>query len=121
MEFYPKAVYDAVNLVHDEYGWTGPIYITETGTVDADGADPFDDQERIRYVRGFLEWTARAIDEGADVRGYYLWSLLDNYEWSAGFSKRFGIVHIDPDTLERKPKASFEWYRDVIAHRRLDV
>ncbi|GAB3008635.1 GH1 family beta-glucosidase [Streptomyces pseudoechinosporeus] len=121
MEFYPKAVYDAINLVHDEYGWTGPVYITENGTVDAEGADPFDDQERIRYARGFLEWTARAIDEGADVRGYYLWSLLDNYEWSAGFSKRFGIVHVDPDTLERKPKASFEWYRDVIARRELDV
>ncbi|MGI5423844.1 GH1 family beta-glucosidase [Streptomyces sp. CA-179760] len=121
MEFYPKAVYDAINLVQDDYGWTGPVYITENGTVDADGADPFDDQERIRYVRGFLQWIARAIDEGADIRGYYLWSLLDNYEWSAGFSKRFGIVHVDSDTLDRKPKASFEWYRDVISRRELDV
>jgi beta-glucosidase len=120
-EFYPKAVYDAIRLVDNEYGWRKPVYITENGMTDADGADPLDDTERIRYVRGFLEWIARARDEGADVRGYYLWSLLDNYEWTAGFSKRFGIVHVDPDTLKRTPKASFGWYRDVIARRALDM
>ncbi len=117
LEFYPKAAYDAIRLVRDEYGWQGPVYITENGTADADDADPIDDQERIRYVRGFLEWIERAVREGANVRGYYLWSLLDNYEWNAGFSKRYGIVHVDPDTLERTPKASFAWYRDVISRR----
>ncbi|RSM43172.1 beta-glucosidase [Amycolatopsis balhimycina DSM 5908] len=117
LEYYPKAAYDAIRLVRDDYGWQGPMYITENGTPDADGADPIEDHERIRYVRGFLEWIERAVEEGADVRGYYLWSLLDNYEWNAGFSKRYGIVHVDPDTLERTPKASFDWYRDVIARR----
>jgi beta-glucosidase len=114
LEFYPKAAYDAIRLVRDDYGWQGPVYITENGTADA---DPIDDQERIRYVRGFLEWIERAVREGANVHGYYLWSLLDNYEWNAGFSKRYGIVHADPDTLERTPKASFAWYRDVISRR----
>ncbi|MFF4028806.1 GH1 family beta-glucosidase [Streptomyces sviceus] len=117
LEFYPKAAYDAIRLMQDEYGWQGPVYITENGTADGDDADPIDDQERIRYVRGFLEWIERALAEGADVRGYYLWSLLDNYEWNAGFSKRYGIVHVDPDTLKRTPKASFGWYREVIARR----
>jgi len=76
-----------------------------------------DDDERIRYVSGFLEWIARARDEGADVRGYYLWSLMDNFEWAAGYSQRFGMVHVDWDTLERTPKRSAEWYRDVIRSR----
>lgn len=119
-EFYPKAAYDAIRLVSDEYGWDGPVYITENGTPDPDDGDPLDDQERIRYVRGFLTWIARAIEEGANVRGYYLWSLLDNYEWAAGFSKRYGIVHVDRSTLERTPKASFRWYRDVITRRAMD-
>ncbi|MFG2941215.1 GH1 family beta-glucosidase [Streptomyces sp. NPDC048282] len=121
LEFYPKSAYDAIHMVRDEYGWHRPVYITENGMADADSADPFDDQERIHYVRGFLEWIARAVEEGADVRGYYLWSLMDNYEWAAGFSKRYGIVHIDPDTLKRTPKASFGWYRDVISRRALDI
>ena len=57
--------------------------------------DPLDDHERITYVSGFLEWIARAIADGADVRGYYLWSLLDNYEWAAGYTQKFGIIHLD--------------------------
>lgn len=117
-EFYPRAVYEALQMVRDDYGWDGPIYITENGLPDgpADpGADPLHDQERIRYVGGFLEWIDRAVAEGSDVRGYYLWSLMDNYEWGMGFSKKYGIVQVDPDTLERTPKDSAHWYRDVIA------
>lgn len=118
MEFYPKSVYDAINMARHEYGFDRPIYITENGKADPHDMDaPLDDTERISYVAGFLEWIAKAIDEGADVRGYYLWSLLDNYEWAAGYSQRFGIVHVDTETFERTPKASARWYRDVIAHR----
>ena len=124
MEFYPKSVYDAIFMAKNEYGFERPIYITENGVADAhtelvDGV--IDDEERVRYVAGFLEWIAKAIDDGADVRGYYLWSLMDNFEWAAGFSQRFGLVHVDTDTLERTPKASAHWYRDVIARRSLDV
>lgn len=117
-EFYPRAVYEALQMVRDDYGWNGPIYITENGLPDGPaepGADPLHDQERIRYVGGFLEWIDRAVAEGSDVRGYYLWSLMDNYEWGTGFSKKYGIAHVDPDTLVRTPKDSAHWYRDVIA------
>lgn len=117
-EFYPRAVYEALQMVRDDYGWNGPIYITENGLPDGPaepGADPLHDQERIRYVGGFLEWIDRAVAEGSDVRGYYLWSLMDNYEWGMGFSKKYGIVQVDPDTLVRTPKDSAHWYRDIIA------
>lgn len=122
MEFYPQSVYDALRLVVDEYGSDLPIFITENGmadTLEDNGSDPLDDLERIEYIHGFLSWIARAIEEGIDVRGYYVWSLLDNYEWAAGLSKRFGIVHVDWDTLERTPKRSADWYRDLIRSRSL--
>lgn len=123
MEFYPKAVYDAIRIAVDEYGVAVPIYITENGmadTLDPAVDDVTADAERISYVSGFLEWIARAIDEGIDVRGYYLWSLLDNFEWAAGYSQRFGIVHVDRQTLARTPKRSALWYRDVIRSRALE-
>ena len=86
----------------------------------APGAPPLlRDEERIRYVSGFLEWIGRAIEEGIDLRGYYVWSLLDNYEWAAGYSQRFGLVHVDPATFDRTPKLSAAWYRDVIRRRAL--
>lgn len=116
MEYYPKSVYDAVRMVKDQYGYSGPIFITENGAADGPNVtDPLDDQERISYVSGFLEWIARAIGEGADVRGYYLWSLLDNYEWAAAYTQKFGIVHVNLETMQRTPKASARWYRDFIA------
>jgi beta-glucosidase len=61
---------------------------------------------------------ACAIEHGVPVRGYFLWSLLDNFEWSFGYSRRFGIVYVDYETLERVPKASYRWYRDYIAAQR---
>jgi beta-glucosidase len=120
MEYYPKAVYDAIFMAKNQYGFEGPIFITENGAADGPNVvDPLNDQERITYVAGFLEWIAKAIEDGADVRGYYLWSLMDNFEWSAGYSQKFGIVHLDTETMQRTPKASARWYRDVIARRGL--
>ncbi|GAB3398881.1 GH1 family beta-glucosidase [Schumannella luteola] len=120
LEFYPRSVYDALEMVREDYGWTGPVFITENGMADGPRADrdPLDDTERIDYVSGFLSWIARAIADGHDVRGYYLWSLMDNYEWSAGFSARYGIAAVDPVTLDRIPKKSAHWYRDLIAAHR---
>ena len=117
LEFYPRAVYEALHMVCDDYRWTGPVYITENGCSDGPSAaaDPPEDDERIAYVRGFLEWIATAIAEGFDVRGYYLWSLMDNFDWSAGFSSKYGIAQLDPVTLDRVPKKSARWYADVIA------
>jgi beta-glucosidase len=73
------------------------------------------DANRTDYLRGHIAAVRDAIDAGVDVRGYYAWSLLDNYEWSYGYSKRFGIVHVDYDTQVRTIKDSGYWYRDLIA------
>ena len=72
------------------------------------------DDDRIKYVSGFLHWLEKAVDEGYDVRGYYLWSLMDNFEWTAGYNFRFGIFETDFDTLQTRPKKSALWYRDFI-------
>jgi len=71
-----------------------------------------------RARRGFLDWIARAIADGADIRGYYLWSLLDNYEWAAAYTQKFGIIHVDPESMERTPKASAKWYGEFISQSR---
>lgn len=120
LEFYPRAVYEALEMVRNDYGWTGPMYITENGTYDPIPAtgDPLDDEQRITYVRGFLEWISQAINDGFDVRGYYLWTLMDNYEWSAGYSYKFGLYRLDPKTFDRIPKKSARWYSDLIAAHR---
>src|SRR6185503_5216947 len=73
-----------------------------------------DDPWRIEYLRDHLRAARRAMARGVDLRGYFAWSLMDNLEWSSGFSKRFGLVHVDFDSLERTPKASAAWYSDVI-------
>ena len=73
---------------------------------------------RISYLEGHLAALASAIADGVPVRGYFLWSLLDNFEWAFGYSRRFGIVYVDFDTLERVPKDSFAWYRDFIGAQR---
>jgi len=94
-----------------------PMLVTENGAAFEDAVGPdgvVDDPERISYLHGHLAAVARAVEAGADVRGYYLWSLMDNFEWSYGYSKRFGAVHIDYRTLARTPKASARWYAEVI-------
>ncbi|MEW2130231.1 GH1 family beta-glucosidase [Streptomyces sp. NPDC005435] len=93
-----------------------PLYITENGAAyddkpDADGR--VHDPERVAYLHGHLSAVRRALADGADVRGYYLWSLLDNFEWSYGYEKRFGAVYVDYATLERTPKSSARWYAEV--------
>ena len=83
----------------------------------ADGPGPdgrVTDDRRIDYLRAHLGAVHAAIEKGADIRGYYHWSLLDNFEWALGYAKRFGLVHVDYDTLARTPKDSAWWYRDVV-------
>ncbi|MFI2346186.1 GH1 family beta-glucosidase [Streptomyces sp. NPDC019443] len=95
-----------------------PLVITENGAAYDDYADPsgeVHDPERVEYLRAHLSAVHRAIGAGADVRGYFLWSLLDNFEWAYGYSKRFGIVHVDFATQRRTVKDSARWYGDVIA------
>lgn len=80
------------------------MFVTENGTyredegLDADGTCK--DEHRIRYIEGYVRWMKRAIDEGIDLRGYYAWSLMDNWEWTAGYHYRFGLVHVDYETAE---------------------
>lgn len=95
-----------------------PMVITESGCSYGMGPDDsgvVDDQPRIDYLDAHLRAVATAIRQGVDVRGYYTWSLMDNFEWAEGFSQRFGLVHIDYDTLKRTPKRSYEWYAAMIA------
>ncbi|MCX5151915.1 GH1 family beta-glucosidase [Streptomyces sp. NBC_00320] len=95
-----------------------PLLITENGAAYVDYADPegdVHDPERIEYLHGHLAAVHRAIADGADVRGYFVWSLLDNFEWAYGYSQRFGLVHVDFATQRRTLKDSARWYADVIA------
>jgi beta-glucosidase len=101
-----------------------PLYITENGAAfddKADDAGVVHDPDRIAYVHGHLAAVHEAIERGVDVRGYFLWSLLDNFEWAYGYSKRFGVVHVDFDTLRRTPKASARWYAEVVGSGRLPL
>ncbi|TDC66311.1 GH1 family beta-glucosidase [Streptomyces hainanensis] len=99
-----------------------PLYVTENGAAFDDKQDDsgaVHDPNRIAYLRGHLAAIHEAIGQGADVRGYYLWSLMDNFEWAYGYSKRFGVVHVDFETQRRTPKSSARWYADVAATGRL--
>jgi beta-glucosidase len=97
-----------------------PVYVTENGCSLADEPGPdgvVDDRERITYLDGHIEAVRAAIAEGVDVRGYYVWSLMDNFEWAEGFGQRFGLVHVDFATQKRTPKASYHWLRERITTR----
>ncbi|NUB43046.1 beta-glucosidase [Fertoebacter nigrum] len=108
-EIYPEGLEFFLKRTHAEYTKGLPLFVAENGMANpdvlVDGA--VDDQGRIAYVEGHLAAVRRAIAAGVPVQGYYLWSLMDNYEWSLGYEKRFGMVHVDFDTLQRTPKASY--------------
>jgi beta-glucosidase len=94
------------------------MYITENGAAFQDPVHAIDgridDPLRVSYFREHLRAAHDAIEQGVDLRGYFAWSLLDNFEWSYGYAKRFGIVHVDFDTLDRTPKNSARFYSEVI-------
>jgi beta-glucosidase len=119
-EVYPDGLHALLTRVADEYA-PPAIYVTENGAAfgDVRGHDGrVHDPERTEYVRSHVDAVARAVADGVPVKGYFVWSLLDNFEWAHGYSKRFGIVYVDYPTLERVPKDSFYWYRDFITSRR---
>ncbi|NJO54047.1 MAG: family 1 glycosylhydrolase, partial [Bacteroidales bacterium] len=94
-----------------------PVYVTENGMGGHDAPDvtgAVHDPERVAYLDAYIGAMRTAIAEGADIRGYFVWSLVDNFEWGAGYASRFGIVHIDYATLKRTPKTSFGWFADLI-------
>ena len=112
----PECIYWAVRNVSEL--WHPPaIYITENGCSSDDvvnDAGRIDDTDRLMYLRNHITHLHRAAAEGYPIKGYFLWSLLDNFEWADGYSKRFGIHYVDFATLKRTPKLSAEWYRNVI-------
>ena len=119
-EVYPSGLRDLLVRLHEEYA-PGAIHITENGAAYPDvqrhdGSVP--DPERVAYVEGHIDAMGQALADGVPLTAYYVWSLLDNFEWAWGYSRRFGIVHVDYPTLERTPKTSFETYRDRIAAQR---
>jgi beta-glucosidase len=119
-EVYPDGLHELLVRVAKDYA-PRAMYVTENGAAFGDvrvhdGA--VHDPERTAYLDAYIAAVGRAIAEGAPVKGYFVWSFLDNFEWGHGYSKRFGIVYVDYPTLERVPKDSFYWYRDHIAGRR---
>jgi beta-glucosidase len=117
----PGSFRDLLVDLDRRYPGLPPLVITENGSAEADVAEPdgtVHDADRVAYLRDHLDALAQAVAEGVDVRAYYVWSLLDNFEWAFGYDRRFGIVRVDYDTLARTPKDSYRWYRDFIAAER---
>jgi beta-glucosidase len=113
----PECIYWGVRNVCDLWK-IQEIYITENGTSSSDVPKPdgrIDDTDRVMYLRNHLANLHRAVAEGYPVKGYFLWSLMDNFEWADGYSKRFGLHYVDFKTQKRTPKLSAEWYKQVIA------
>jgi beta-glucosidase len=115
-EVHPESLYDILTRVHTDYDFSA-LYVTENGaaypdTVGSDGE--VEDPKRVDYLRSHLDQAALAIQAGVPLKGYFAWSFLDNFEWAYGYSKRFGLVYVDYETLERIPKASAAWYSKVV-------
>ncbi len=120
-EVYPKGLYDLLLRIKKDYKKID-IYITENGAafkdkIDTDGK--INDVERVNYLKTHINELYKAIESGAPIKGYFLWSFFDNFEWSFGYAKRFGIVYVDYNTLERKIKNSGYWYQNVIKNNGL--
>lgn len=120
-EVFPHGLYDLVNRLYFEYH-PPKMYITENGAAYSTEPEPggsIRDQKRIEYLNSHLTALHRAMLNGIPIAGYYLWSLLDNFEWAWGYAQRFGIVWVDYETLERTPKDSAYWYSQVIRNNAL--
>jgi beta-glucosidase len=118
---YPRGLTDILLKLKDTYG-NPPVYITENGCAALDEADSDGfvlDRERVAYLRTHLIAAHDAIQAGVNLKGYFVWSLMDNFEWSSGYRPRFGIIRLDYATQQRTPQLSARWYSDVIAQNRV--
>jgi beta-glucosidase len=118
----PAAFRDTLLDAYERYGL--PIYVLENGAgavEKPDAAGEINDQERIDYLAQYIAALRDAVVLGADVRGYFVWSLLDNFEWGAGYANRFGLVYVDYPTQRRIPKASARWYAALIRSEAAEV
>ncbi|WP_237349930.1 GH1 family beta-glucosidase [Prescottella equi] len=119
----PEGLTEILTIFRDRFGAAlPPVYITESGCSfhdpDPDAAGRVRDERRIAYHADHLTAVRAAMDAGVDVRGYFVWSILDNFEWAAGYRERFGLVHVDYDTLARTPKDSYRWFQSMLAARK---
>lgn len=116
-EVYPEGLYHFLTWAHKNYAKGLPIHVTENGMSSPDivGPDGVMDLQRISYLNKHLAQVLRAIAEGVPVQSYFVWSLLDNFEWSLGYEKRFGLVHVDFETLARTPKQSWHALQKALA------
>jgi beta-glucosidase len=122
-EIYPQGLYDVLERLREDYS-VPAIYITENGIACADEVTPHGqvlDPQRIAYLDRHLRQAHRATEDGVPLEGYFVWTLMDNFEWTHGYSRRFGIVYVDFDTQERIIKESGHWYRQVIERNGLPM
>ncbi len=109
----PEGLTEVLLDLHGRYAT--PLYVTESGCAYEESPD---DARRVAYLSSHVDAVAAALAKGADVRGYFVWSIVDNFEWAEGYTKRFGLVHVDFATQVRTPKSSYHWYRQMIAGTR---
>lgn len=116
---YPEGMYDMIMRIKNQYPNYKAIYITENGMGYKDDFEDgvIFDEPRIDYIKKHLQWTLKAIEDGANVKGYFLWSLMDMFSWSNGYNKRYGLFYVDYETQKRYPKASAYWYKQVCDSR----
>jgi beta-glucosidase len=123
LNIVPESLYWGIRHISETLGCRDlPVFITENGCAAQDEVNTNGeviDTDRIMYLRQHLKSAHRAISEGYPLKGYFLWSLLDNFEWAWGYSRRFGIVYLDYETQQRIPKASFDWYAECIRQNRV--
>ena len=119
----PESMYDLLTRIKKEYTKL-PLYITENGAAYDDVVtedNKIHDIERINFIKVHLQVMLDFIKEGGNLKGYYLWSFMDNFEWSFGYSKRFGMVYVNYNTQERIMKDSAIWYKNFIKTRSLEL
>jgi beta-glucosidase len=117
-EVYPQALYEVLIMLKEEYG--NPVtYITENGAAFTDILEynQVHDDKRIAYLKAHLAGVKKALEEGSNCKGYFVWTLLDNFEWAEGYSKRFGLIHVDHKTQQRTIKDSGMWFKEFIAEQ----
>lgn len=123
LNLVPESMYWAIRSVGEAIGKKDlPLVISENGCATDDqmsGSGEVFDLERVLYLRSYLRQASRAVAEGYPLKGYFQWSLLDNFEWSCGYEKRFGLVHVDFETQKRTPKQSYRWYQQVVREGRV--
>jgi beta-glucosidase len=110
-EIFPEGIYHVLKKLKK---YNLPIYITENGVADSK------DRLRQDFIKEHLIWIYKAINDGVDVRGYLYWSLMDNFEWAKGFEPRFGLIHVDYETFERKPRPSANFYAEICRKNQLE-